>query len=120
MSRAYNLAVPLFVLVAFAWLASGSVLSLSWATFCASVLHMSDVAIIRIHVVMVWLFLVLSTLIFLVQIAVLMVPAWRRRIRPRAITHIAVFLSLFTIAVNAAIVSKPKFQRLYRVFQAKA
>jgi hypothetical protein len=79
---------------------------------------MSDVAIIRVHVVMVWFFLVIWALLCVLHIAVLAVSSWRRRIRPRAVTHIAILASLFTLAVNAAVVRKPKFKRLYQVFHA--
>lgn len=116
MSRAYNLVIPCFVLFASAWLSSATFLQISWATFCASVLHMSDVSILRIHIVSIWLFLVVCSAFLLLHIAVLLVPPWRRRLRPRAVTHIAVVASLYVIAVCSAIVSKPKFQKLYRVF----
>jgi len=119
MSRAYNLVLPLFVLFAAAWLCSGSFLQFSWATFCASVLHLSDVSIIRIHVVSIWLFLLGCSAILLLHLGVVLVPSWRRQIRPRAVSHIAVVASLFIIAVCAAIVSKPKFQKLYRVFHTQ-
>jgi positive regulator of sigma E activity len=119
MSRAYNLVVPLFVLFACAWLSSAAFLQFSWATFCASVLHMSDIGILRIHVVSIWLFFVVCTAFLLLHIAVLLVPAWRRRLRPRAVSHLAVLASLYVIALCGAIVSKPKFQQLYRVFRTQ-
>jgi glucan phosphoethanolaminetransferase (alkaline phosphatase superfamily) len=118
MSRAYNVAVPLFVLLAVAWLCSGTFLQVSWATFCASVLHMSEVNILRIYIISLWLFLVGCTAFVLMHCAVLLVPSWRRCLRPRAVSHIAILASLYVIAVCAVIVSKPKFQKLYRVFQA--
>jgi hypothetical protein len=119
MSRAYNLVIPLFVLFAAAWLCSAMFLQFSWATFCASVLHMSDVNIIRIHIVSIWLFLVVCIAFVLLHLGVLLVPLLRRRVRPRVVSHIAVAASLFILAVCAAIVSKPGFQKLYRVFHTQ-
>jgi hypothetical protein len=77
---------------------------------------MSDVSILRIHIVTVWLFLGASLFIVLVHVTVMVIPPWRRHARPRAVCHIAVLASLYIIAVYSVIVSKPKFQRLYRVF----
>jgi hypothetical protein len=109
MSRACNLVLPLFVLVAAAWLCSGAFLQFSWATFCASVLHLSAVSIIRIHVVSIWLFLAGCAIFLVLHLVVLLVPSWRRRVHPRAVTHIAIVASLYVIAVCGAIVSKPNF-----------
>ena len=119
MSRAYNLATPLFIFFAAAWLASGAFLQFSWATFCASVLHMSEGAIIRIHVISVWTFLLTLSGLFLVHATIVLVPRWRRYVRPRAVCHIAVVASLYVIAVYGMMVHKPKFQRLYRYFGAQ-
>jgi hypothetical protein len=119
MSRVYNLVVPLFVLCAAAWLCSGAFLQFSWATFCASVLHMSDISIIRVHIVSIWLFLVGCSAFLLLHLGVVLVPSWRRHIRPRAVSHIAVVASLYVIGVCAVTVSKPKFQQLYRVFHTQ-
>lgn len=47
------------------WQLSSMHLAISWATFCASVLHMSDLAIVRIHVIAVWFIIGVSTLFIL-------------------------------------------------------
>ena len=119
MSRVYNLSIPLFVLFAAAWLASGAFLQFSWATFCASVLHMSEVSIVRMHVISVWLFLVTSIVVFVLHCTILLVPRWRQHVRPGAVCHIAVVASLYVIAVYGVMVQRPKFQRLYRYFDAQ-
>jgi hypothetical protein len=110
MSRAYNLVIPLFVLLAAAWLASGTFPQFGWIPFCVAILHMSELAILRIYIVFMLLFLVGSIALLQLHLGVMLVPSWRRRIRPWALCHIAVVASLLPMTVCASTVSEPNFQ----------
>jgi hypothetical protein len=117
-SKAYNILIPGVAACFLAWQLSSMHLAISWATFCASVLHMSDVAIVRIHVVTVWLIIVLSGFFILLHTIVVVVRPVRHSLRPRLLSHLVIPGYLWLLATFWATAHTTKFRGLYRYLYA--
>jgi hypothetical protein len=115
LSRSYNLVMPLIAIVGLAFEASSSYDSVSWARLCVK-LGMSGETLVRLFVVLVWLGIVFFALQALVHLVILATPGLKKRFQPRALSHLAFFLSLALALSFGAVVEAKSFRQHYRLF----
>ena len=88
---------------------------ISWATLCIK-LGMSDVKVVQMMVIFVWVGMIGFGLVALLHATIVMVRPLKRRIQPRWLSHVAFFLCLAHVCGSVSIAGSRSFQRYYQLF----
>jgi hypothetical protein len=118
LSRCYNVVLPLIALAGLAFEVSSMYQSISWATLCVK-LGISDVKVVQMLVIFVWVGMIGFGLVALLHAAIVMVRPLKLRIQPRWLSHVAFFLCLAHVCGSVSIAGSRNFQRYYQLFSSQ-